>query len=230
MAKTTDKAYEALRSRILTGDLAPGVHLREEDLAARLAVSRTPVREALRRLAAEAYVEFRPNRGAFVAVWSERSLGDLVDVRAELAAMAGRLAAAGIRRTDLDQLQALNKAMAGLGRRRPAGYLTEVSRLNLQFHDVILRAAGNAWLQTLMQQTAFLPLVQRAQHGFQDTDWKRGFERYADLIDALAAGDGEWAASILRAHFRASKLALLRRASDPTGAVDGHVRAVPTAT
>jgi DNA-binding GntR family transcriptional regulator len=229
MAKTTEKAYEALRSRILNGNLPPGFHLREAELAGLVGVSRTPVREALRRLAAEGYVEFHPNRGAFVAGWSERSLADLIDVRAELAAMAGRLAAGGIRRDDLDRLTKLNLDMAQLAERRVEGYLTEVSRLNLEFHDVILRAAGNEWLQSLMQQTAFLPLVQRAQHGFQASDWRRGFERYAELIEALAAGDGEWAAATLRSHFRASKHALLRPLVG-IGPGGDHASASPAAT
>ena len=210
MAKTTGKAYEAIRARILKGSYPPKLHLREEEVADQVGVSRTPVREALRRLAAEGYVEFVPNRGAFVTEWTERSLSDLIDVRAELAAMAGRLAASRIRRENLEALSALNRAMAELAEARPRGYLTEVSRLNLEFHGIIFRSADNQWLLTLMQQTAFLPMVQRAQHEFQASDWKRGFERYGELIDALASGDGEWAAATLRAHFHASKHALLR--------------------
>ena len=210
MAKTTGKAYEAIRSRILKGSFPPAFHLREEEVAEQVGVSRTPVREALRRLAAEGYVEFVPNRGAFVAKWSDKSLSDLIDVRAELAAMAGRLAASKIRREDLEKLAKLNRAMAELAEKKPSGYLTEVSLLNLEFHSVVLKSADNEWLLTLMQQTAFLPMVQRAQYGFQASDWRRGFERYGELIDALASGDGEWAAATLRSHFHASKHALLR--------------------
>jgi DNA-binding GntR family transcriptional regulator len=69
-------------------------------------------------------VEFAPNRGAFVAEWSERSLTDLIDVRAELAAMAGRRAASRIKREALDELSRLNRVMSELGERKPAGYLT----------------------------------------------------------------------------------------------------------
>ena len=214
MAKTTGKAYEAIRSRILKGSFPPAFHLREKEVAEEVGVSRTPVREALRRLAAEGYVEFVPNRGAFVAKWSERSLSDLIDVRAELAAMAGRLAANRIRREDLDALAKLNRTMAELAERKPTGYLTEVSRLNLEFHNIIFRTADNEWLLSLLQQTAFLPMVQRAQYGFQASDWRRGFERYNELIDAFASGDGEWAAATLRSHFHASKHALLRHKGD----------------
>jgi DNA-binding GntR family transcriptional regulator len=210
LAKSAGKAYESIRSRILSGSFKPKSHLREKDLAESIGVSRTPVREALRKLAADGYVQFIPNRGAFVAEWTGSSLSDLIEVRAELAAMAGRLAASHVRREALAELGKLNQTMIDLAERRPSGYLTEVSRLNLRFHNVVLEAAGNEWLTSLMQQTAFLPMVQRAQYGFRSADWKRGFERYNDLIDALGAGDGEWAAATLRAHFRASKHALLR--------------------
>jgi DNA-binding GntR family transcriptional regulator len=210
VAKSAGKAYDAIRSRILSGSFPPKFHLRESELAEAVGVSRTPVREALRKLASDGYVQFIPNRGAFVAEWTEASLTALIDVRAELAAMAGRLAASHVRREDLQELGRLNRAMSELADRRPSGYLTEVSRLNLRFHNVVLEATGNPWLLSLMQQTAFLPMVQRAQYGFQGVDWKRGFERYNDLIDALAAGDGEWAAAALRTHFLASKHALQR--------------------
>jgi len=220
MAKTAEKAYEAIRSRILEGSLPPAFHLREEEIAVLIGVSRTPVREALRRLAAEGYVEFYPNRGAFVATWTERSLAELIDVRAELAAMAGRLAAGRIRRDALDRLTALNARMAHLADERAEGYLTEVSRLNIAFHDIILESAGNQWLVPLMQQTAYLPPVQRAQHVFKAVDWKRGFERYAEIIQALVSGDGEWAAATLRSHFHASKHALLRQPATDVAAGD----------
>ena len=210
MAKTSVRAYEAIRGRILRGSFPPAFHLREKEISEAVGVSRTPVREALRRLAAEGYVELLPNRGAFVAKWSERSLSDLIDVRAELAAMAGRLAASRIRREDLDALSKLNGTMTALAKRRPSGYLTTASRLNLEFHNIVFKAASNEWLQSLMQQTAFLPMIQRAQHGYRASDWKRGFEHYKELIDALASRDGEWAAAMLHAHFHASKHVLLR--------------------
>ena len=80
-----------------------------------------------------------------------------------------------------------------------------------------------------MRQTAFLPMVQRAQYGFQAADWKRGFERYNDLIDALAAGDGEWAAASLRAHFHASKHLLRRAMASKIAAQRGSKSARPPA-
>jgi DNA-binding GntR family transcriptional regulator len=212
VAKATGKAYEAIRSRILNGDFPPKFHLREEEVSEQIGVSRTPVREALRKLAADGYVQFMPNRGAFVAEWSERSISDLIEVRAELAAMAGGMAARRIREEDLDALTKLNRTMADIAKRKPVGYLTEVSGLNLEFHNIIFKAADNNWLYTLLQQTAYLPMVQRAQYGFQEIDWRRVFDRYDELIRALKVGDGKWAAAALRSQFHASLNAVRRTA------------------
>ena len=213
MANATNKAYETIRARILDGNYPPGMHLREKEIADEIGVSRTPAREAMRKLAADGYVEYTPNKGAFVAQWSQRSLSDLIDVRAELAALAGRLAASHVRKPQLEELTRLNRAMAELAQQRPPGYLTDVSALNLEFHNTIFKASENEWLLNLLQQTAFLPMVQRAQYAYQPTDWQRGFERYTELISALASGDGAWASSILRSHFLASKHALLKAKS-----------------
>ena len=215
MSRTSEKAYEAIRSRILKGEFSPGFHLRETDISRIAGVSRTPVREALRRLAAEGYAEVLPNKGVFVARWTTRSLSDLIDVRAELAAMAGRLAASRIRREDLEALTRLNAAITRLSVKREPGYLTKAARLNLEFHDIVFKAAGNEWLISLMKQTALLPMVNGAHHGYRAADWRRGAEHYRELIDALASGDGEWAAAMLHAHFHASKHALLRNKKGP---------------
>jgi DNA-binding transcriptional MocR family regulator len=77
-----ERAYEAIRGGIFSGDHPAGSRLREEELAERIGVSRTPVREALRRLDAEGLVEFMPNRGAHVASWSEDDLREIFGLRA----------------------------------------------------------------------------------------------------------------------------------------------------
>lgn len=210
MASVTNKSYDAIRARILDGTYSPSTHLAEKVIAEEIGVSRTPVREALRKLASDGYVEFAPNRGAFVAQWSERSLSDLIEVRAELAAFAGQLAALHIRKAQLDKLSRINQEMADLAELKPTGYLTEISALNLEFHNTVFDASENEWLASLLRQTAYLPLVQRAQYTFRPFHRLRGFERYSELIDALAKGDGAWASSILRSHFLASKHALLQ--------------------
>jgi len=209
MVKAVDGAYETIRAGILDGRWAPGAPLREEELAAALGVSRTPVREALRRLAADGYVEFPPNGRATVTSWTPDSLADLVDVRAELAALAARKAAQRLGPAELDRLRAINRAMAKLAGQPDARSLRELARLNLAFHAIVFEGSGSEWLPQLLRQTVTLLLVQRAHQGFRRDDWKRSVAHYDELIDAVAARDGEWAASIIRAHFLAAKHTLL---------------------
>src|SRR5262249_9767086 len=123
----------------------------------------------------------------------------------------------------LDALTKLNQTMADFAKRKPLGYLTEVSRLNLEFHNVIFKAAGNEWLYALLQQTAYLPMVQRAQYGFQELDWRRVFARYEELIGALGLGDGNWAAAVLRAQIHAAMNAV-RRTPEPQDEVAQNIR------
>ncbi|MER7438453.1 GntR family transcriptional regulator, partial [Pseudonocardia alni] len=105
--RASERAQAALREEILTGALAAGAHLGEVELADRLGVSRTPVREALSRLAAEGLVELHPHRGARVATFSEADLDDIFGVRTALEPRATALAAARATAADLDELDDL---------------------------------------------------------------------------------------------------------------------------
>ncbi len=205
------KAYDEIRLRILDGRLAPLTRLREELLASEIGVSRTPVREALRRLAADGFVRIVPNQGASVLDWSAESMADLIEVRSELAAMAARKAAGRISGDDLELLRSLNAQLAEVASSRRKDFLDQAARLNIAFHRVVFRAAGNAWLSQLLDQTAYLPMVQRAHHAFDRAHWQRGTARYADLIEALSVGDGDWAASAMQSHFLAARNAIVAR-------------------
>jgi DNA-binding GntR family transcriptional regulator len=215
LAKSAARAYDYVREHILSGHYAPGQALREHVLAAEIGVSRTPIREALRRLAADGFVSFVANQGAAVTEWTERSLADLIDVRSELAAMAARLAAGGIQADELDALRLLNVRLSQVAQRRASDYLNEAARLNIEFHQIIFRAAANPWLKQLLEQTSYLPMVQRAYFEFDAAAWQHASARYDDLIEALSLGDGEWAASAIRSHFRAARQSISRTKLSP---------------
>ena len=211
LARSAAKAYDEIRERIVDGRLAPRTRLREQALAQEIGVSRTPIREALRRLAADGFVELVPNAGASVVEWSDRSLADLIDVRAELAGMATRLAARRIEPERIAELERLNARMGQVARRREAGFLGDAAALNIAFHRVVFGASGNDWLQQLLEQTAYLPLVQRAAYSFDHGAWEAGLARYAELIEALRARDAARAETLIRAHFLAAKHWILTR-------------------
>jgi len=211
LAKSAAKAYDYIRTRILEGTLPPSSHLVEHILASEISVSRTPIREALRRLAADGFVTFVPNQGAKVVEWSEEALSDLIDVRSELAGMAARLAAARISKDEIEELQSLIRQLAKVAEQREDDGLTEAARVNNAFHRVIFNASGNTWLIQLLEQTAYLPMIHRAHFAFDPLAWRHGIARYEDLIDAFTARDATWAASLIQTHFLAAKFMIRRR-------------------
>jgi DNA-binding GntR family transcriptional regulator len=217
LATSADKAYDEIRMRILDGRLAPATRLREELLATEIGMSRTPVREALRRLAADGFVKVVPNQGASVLDWSAESIADLIEVRSMLAGMAARLAAGRISADEVAQLRMLNAQLADVAQSRRVGFLGEAAKINIAFHRIVFRAAGNPWLAQLLDQTAYLPMVQRAHHAFDVARWQRGIERYTDLIEALSAGDGEWAATLMQSHFLAARHLIVAQRGGASG-------------
>ena len=158
-----DKLAATLQARVLSGDLPSGTRLRQEALAAEFGVSRTPVREALRKLQASGLVELRPNRGALVRGLSAREIRDAYEVRAELEGLAAELAAGRIlhdQLTVLREAQAeFRRALEGAEAARAAGSepgeaeIARWGRANDSFHQVIQEAAGN---EVLLRQLAHL--------------------------------------------------------------------------
>ncbi|MCD6672558.1 MAG: GntR family transcriptional regulator [Burkholderiaceae bacterium] len=201
LSKAVGKAYEYIRVRILDGRLPPSSHLVEHVLAREIQVSRTPIREALRRLASDGFVSFVPNLGAKVVEWSDQSLADLIHVRSALAGMAATLAAPRIDTAALDQLRELNARLAQAASEDSPEALLEAARLTHAFHRVVFEASGNPWLLQLLDQTAYLPMIHRTHFLFNAHAWQGAIARYEDLIEALDARDAEWASSLMRAHF-----------------------------
>jgi DNA-binding GntR family transcriptional regulator len=149
-----DKLAAELQARILDGELSPGARLRQEALAEEFGVSRTPIREALRKLQASGLVELRPNRGALVRGLSPREIRDAYAVRAELEGLAAEIATL---RIDQEQIERLHRAQVQFrdaldrmrdGRRNGRRRLSERDieawgHANDEFHQVIHEAAGN---------------------------------------------------------------------------------------
>jgi DNA-binding GntR family transcriptional regulator len=198
-ATTADAAYSALRQSILQGDLAPGERLRSDALANDLKVSRTPVREALRRLEAEGLIE-RSGSGLIVREFSEQDLTELFYVREALEGMAARLAAENATPSEIGEIRELLDDMETLGQR---GELVALRALTADYHRLVGRAAHNGrLLQSLehllahvrqMQTSTLLNIQGRAAEALKE---------HRDLLQALEARDSERAEKIARAHRR----------------------------
>jgi DNA-binding GntR family transcriptional regulator len=195
-----DLVTRELRRRILVGDLAPGERLVEERLAELLGVSRNPVREAMRVLAAEGFVEVTPRRGAAVARLSAGEAEELFDVRMALEGLAARLAARKRSPGAIERLRSLlERARAAVD----TGDLSGVADLNTEFHAAVVDAAGNAYLNLVVE-----PMLRRAQWVFLQTADARAphsWTEHVGLLDAIVAGDEAAAEEHAMAHVAAAR-------------------------
>jgi len=225
MAQANERAYAQIRSLLIAGDFEPGARLREEDLAERTGVSRTPVREALRRLANEGFVEFQPRRGVQVISWTEQDLDELFGVRALLESYAARQAAERATAEHIEAMGRLCDRMDALAEQTYAvGDVTPgeesrlpaevqevyhlIAELNNEFHETVLTAAGNAHLRSLMGGLISMPLVQRTFMRYSGERLARSMSHHRELVDAIRSGDGSWASSVMNAHVRSARVEL----------------------
>lgn len=191
-----EKAYYLLRDRIISLDLPPGEALDERSLMAELDLGRTPIREALRRLADERLVEVAPRRGMFVTPIDIRDLGAISEVRSEIEAHAGHLAAE--RATDeerarVGELLAMVDATAGAG-------AAELMRVDQQVHRFVHAAAHNSYLVGTLEEYYVLALRLWFLVFDQLTGLDGAVAEHRALLAAVRDGDGERAAAVLRDH------------------------------
>ena len=192
MQSLADKAYHAIRGLIVALELAPGALIDERELIERLGIGRTPVREALRRLAQERLVEVYTRRGMFVTTVDVRDLARLCEVRAVLEPEAARLAAERATDADREELALLLSELDAGG--------SELIDLDERIHRAVYRAAHNDLLESTLEQYYVLAL----------RIWSIGLDRAHELGEAVAAhralleaihdGDGDRAAATMRAH------------------------------
>jgi DNA-binding GntR family transcriptional regulator len=202
MSTESERAYAAISELIRTGAFAAGDPLRESSIASRIGVSRTPVREALRRMAAEGTVEFEPNRGATLALLSPADVGHLFDLRALLEPYGARLAAE--RRTD-EQLASLEELYEQMSLEEAVSDLDAISTLNTRFHNEILEAAGAPIVRDTVAAVTRRSIVRSTFGRYTPTQHLRSQQHHRDLIDAIRAGNASWAESTMRAHIEAGR-------------------------
>lgn len=203
--RPAERAYRVLREAILTGALAPGAHLREEPLAAMTGTSRTPVREALRRVVAEGLAREEKGR-RFVADFSYEEVVIVFDIRAKLESYAAGIAASRITDAEVTGLEALVEEIDGLARGRAADAVERFLALNSDFHARIFAATRSRQLRLLSAQATALPLVMIKQVLWeQDIDIARSNAQHRDIVAALRRRNPEWAAGAMAAHILSTK-------------------------
>jgi DNA-binding GntR family transcriptional regulator len=199
--------YDALIDLIVGGELPPGQHMVETDLARQLGVSRQPIREALHRMEAEGWVDLRPSQGAFVHVPTDSEVDELLDVRALLEAETARLAAAaggqdpkspqvpGARSAQLARLREICREGEAAAE---AGDFGGAVAANNAFHAEIAVMGGNTVLAELADIVG-----RRVQWYYRMVAPARGhrsWAEHAEMIDVIEAGDPERAQAMVRRH------------------------------
>lgn len=205
--KAAERAYNTLRAGIIEGVHPPGARVIEQDVAASAGVSRTPVREALRRLEAEGLLRFEPHRGAFVTSWSVQDAEDIFELRSMLEGYGARLAAAKATAEDTARLRMLAKAQCKEAADRSPGYLERIADLNSQFHHCLEQVAGSARLQATLRTISSAPLILQTFRDYDGDDLNRSAHHHLEIVDAIEAGDGHWAESVMRSHVMAARRA-----------------------
>jgi len=201
-----EAAAERLRTLIIEGDLAPGVRLNERELSERLGVSRTPLREAFRMLAADGLLVQLPNRGAQVVSLSPEDVRHAFEVMASLEGLSGELAVAHVTDADLADLRVLQAEMEQAHARRdlPAYY-----RVNRAIHDRINAIAGNPVLSHTFRNLNARLHALRFRSNLVQAKWDHAVLEHREMIEALAARDGERLRRLMVEHVRAKQRAVL---------------------
>lgn len=216
--RPADRAYEWIRDRIFQGAFAPGTHLKEAELAARIGVSRSPVRDALRRLSGEGMVMMERDRGTYVAEFSRREIDEIFQLRAALEAYGAAIAAQRIGEEALRKLESLAGRMEALAEKpEGASRFARFAALNNDFHRIILATAGSRRLETLLDPLLSIPVFLLKHYNWRhggEVDMSRSNVEHRELIEALRARDPVWARTRMHAHI------ISRRPRYPNGEIE----------
>ncbi len=199
MTTASDKAYAEIRGLILSGDASPGTPLREEALADIVGVSRTPVREALKRLESELYAVRTPGGRLVVAAWDGDDVAEIFALRAMLESHAAARAARRLSPAAIAELRACNADLQAA----IAGHEPDIARFlaaNRAFHDLIISGSASGRLATMLAGLVEQPIVRRTATRYDRSDLQRSATEHDQLIQAFTARDSDWARAVMAAH------------------------------
>ncbi|MDZ7920255.1 GntR family transcriptional regulator [Rhodoferax sp.] len=200
-----DEVADGLRARIFDGALAPGSFIDEVALCAELAISRTPLREALKVLAAEGLVRHEPRRGSFVSQVTEQDLDEIFPV---IALLEGRCALeASHNATDAD-IAALETLHTSLQQHAAAKRITDYYAVNYAIHEAIITLANNRWLAQVIADLRKILKLARLQQLHAPGRLEQSLSEHLAVFAAIKARDGEAADATMRTHLLRQRDAL----------------------
>lgn len=192
-----DVVFKTLRQAILRGELKPGERLMEIKLANKLGVSRTPIREAIRKLELEGLVLMIPRRGAEVAEITEKSLNDVLEVRKALEELSVQLAC---ERITPEQVEEMKMAAEDFRKVLKSGDVTKIAEADVKFHDIIFAATNNQRLITLLNNLREQMYRFRVEYLKQKECYPQLLEEHDKLIALISGGEVEEACELMGRH------------------------------
>ena len=203
-----DVVFNTLRQAILTGELRPGERLMEIHLADRLGVSRTPIREAIRKLELEGLVTMIPRRGAEVAQITEKSMNDVLEVRRAVDALCVELACERITKEELEQLrQACDRFEEAVG----TGDVKEIAQADVALHEIIVQATGNQRLVQLVNTLSEQMYRYRFEYIKDFSQHEKLIEEHRIIYNSIVQKDRETACSAAKTHIDNQKKAIIKQ-------------------
>ena len=216
-ASLRERVYRALRDALVAGELVPGERLRDQELAARLGVSRTPVREALQRLEDEGLVETAPRALTRVAPLDAVAARESFPVVAALHALGARHGVARLSAADIAEMRAANEELAGaIAALDPATVRCAIAADD-RFHGVLLRAAGNGEITRALERLT--PKVRRLEYAqFGSLAGRKSVQQHNAIIAACERGDSDLAARLVEENWLALGQLIAASLAEPTAA------------
>lgn len=203
---SSDQVYHALRERILGGRIKPGTALKERELCEQLNVSRTPIREALRRLSAEGLTEVRPRRSIVVSSFKADELAEIFELGIVLESFVAGLAAKKATREDVRGLEAIVVEMQDLIARGTPSSQDYIS-LDQAFHDAIAGIARNPRITQILRQSMSVRVLANIFERYSPADFAVSLAQHGTILRAIATGDADWAQSAMGSHIRTGQAA-----------------------
>ncbi len=206
--RAVDQAYQTVRDGIISGRYPPASRITEQEIAEAAGVSRTPVREALRRLHGEGLVEFQANHGAVVTDWSDTDANEVFELRAMLESHGAARAAVKATPAQRQELRELAEEQHRHSLERGEGHLERIGELNSRFHRRLQEAANSPRLARALSALLEAPLIMKTFLKYRPQDLERSAVHHLELVRAIESGDPDWAASVMRSHILAARGAL----------------------
>ncbi len=196
------KIFELIRVKILEGEYKDGEKLTEQDLAKKLKVSRTPVREALKQLELEGLVQSVPNKGVTVRGFSDQEIVDILEARVLLERLAIEKAIERITPAQLEELKDLHDLMEFYTKRNNK---EKIGELNLQFHEAIYQAANSYHIEQLLLEVYHFISVSSVKTLANDTRPETSLEEHLEIVNALENKDRDRAIKAIEKHLGLTK-------------------------